>query len=1106
MKCPNCAADNAESSRFCSQCGTALEVPRLVEGERKQVTVLFADVVDSTAVAESLDPEQYAEVMDGAFAFMSAAVGRYGGTVARLMGDAVLAFFGAPVAHEDDAERAIRAALMIRSDAQKYARSVEPRHGIRFRIRVGINTGLVVAGEIGPEGRTEYTAMGDATNVAARLQGLARPGTIVVSASTQRLTQARFELTPLGSLPLKGKSAPIDAFEVGDPTDLAGPDWGTRGIRSPLVGREEELGRLVSRVSALRDGRGSLITVLGEAGIGKSRLLAEGRALVPEAAVRWLEGRAFSYGQSTAYAPWRQIIREVIGAREGEAPESIREGLECEWSSRGLAGGDLPFIEALLGVESEESRAALASLEGDAVVGRIIESVRAFLRSLSAEGPMAVVFEDLHWADTASVGLILGIAGLTRSSPLLLLCSLRPERASPSWSFLERARSQLGEEYAEIALDPLSAEKSKRLLATLLDVQGVPDEVRDLVLQKSEGNPFFLEEVLRSMVDSGHIVREGSRWRATTEIAGVAVPDTLVGVLSARIDRLPDDTKRVAQTAAVIGRIFPYPLLRAVCAKAPPPERVAGVAPHLASLTQEELIRERTRQPELAYIFKHALTQQAAYDLLLVKRRREIHKRTAEVLEAIHPERDDEIAALLAHHYLRAEVWEAATTYSRRAGERAVRLYALKEAHGHYQHAVDGAMRLETADPRTLIDMVLEWTFVSYALRLHEREEDRKGVNQRLRHVEGIARRLHDRQRLARVLVWQGNLDMLAGYPSESFQKLREGYEIAVETGDEELALLPLFAMTWFMVDQDPGAAVGRLAKVIADARRYARQPGAKELEAHALAVLGLAHARIGEFGDAEMAIEQALELAPHTRSPIKEADIDLAVAMVYYEMGDMELGLKYSRTGTEHAMSVNGMECACTGTFLLGFGHLQMRRIEDALHALEASYAMAAPLGKGMQSERIRIQASLAFARFSAGDEHALVELEAALEKAQALADEYASAFISQMLGEASTLKGDFNEAEVRYSAALAFYRDKGMTPATARVLTAMSDVYAGQSRLEDAEQARREAETLWIRLRSRRRDSAATVEPSEKVPTSSPLDGRVWEREVGLKENVSS
>lgn len=1084
MTCPSCAAENPDNSRFCNQCGTPLEGGRPLEGERKRVTVLFADVVDSTAIAEGLDPEPYAEVMNGAFAFMCEAVVRYGGTVARLMGDAVVAFFGAPVAHEDDAERAVRAGLTIQADAREYARAIEPRHGIRFNVRVGINTGLVVAGEMGSEGRTEYTAMGDATNVAARLQGLARPGTVLVSASTRRLVASLFDFEPLGSLLLKGKSAPIEAYEVRESAHAAGPARGIEGMQSPLVGRDEELGRLTARVSALREGRGSVIAVLGEAGIGKSRLLAEARSRLPDGAVRWLESRALSYGQATAYAPWRQVIRELVGAREGDPPQVLRERLRGEWARRGAPGGDLPFIEALLGVESEESLGVVGALDGDALVARITDSVRECCRALAAETPTALVFDDLHWADTASLELILGIADLARSSPLLLLCSLRPEKDTPNWSFLERARSQLGEHYTEIALETLSAGHSRRLLANLLDVQGLPDDVRDLVLQKSEGNPFFLEEILRSLVDSGHIVREASHWRATQEIVGVAVPDTLVGVLSARIDRLPEDTKRVAQTAAVIGRIFARRLLTAVCEAAPPPERLQEVDPHLDTLTQEELIRERSRHPELEYIFKHALTQQAAYDLLLVKRRREIHRRTADVLEAFHPDRDDEVAALLAHHYLRAEAWEPAVEYSRRAGERAVRLYALQEAYGHYLHAVDGAMRLEAANPSRVIDVVLECTFVSYALRLHEREAERTTVMERLRHAERIARHLHDRPRLARVLVWQGNLDMLSGYPTESFQKLREGYAIAVDTGDEELALLPLFAMTWFMVDVDPRASVPRLEKVIADARRYARQPGAKELEAHAQAILGLAHARIGEFAEAEKAIREALDLAPHTRSPIKEADIDLAVAMVYYEMGDIERGLQYSRTGTEHAMSVNGMECACTGTFLLGFGHLQMRRIEEALHALEASFAMAAPLGKGMQSERVRIQASLAFARFSAGDGQAVAELEAALEKAHALSDEYASAFISQMLGDASALTGDYDRAEERYGAALAYYRGKGMTPSVARVLNALADLHEWQSRRRDAERARADAEALLRELGSRRAIPAPTFEPSGMAP----------------------
>jgi class 3 adenylate cyclase/tetratricopeptide (TPR) repeat protein len=1068
MRCETCSADNPGDARFCHNCGSILEPSRPVEGERKLVTVLFADVVDSTAIAERLDPEHFAEIMNGAFAFMSAAIARYGGTVARLMGDAVLAFFGAPTAHEDDAERAIRAGLEIRADAREYARMIELRHGIEFRVRVGIHTGLVVVGEVGTAAHTEYTAMGETTNVAARLQSRAEPGTVLISASTHRLVRRLFDVTSLGKLTLKGRSAPIAAYQVVEPRVGPGSSRGIEGMTSPLVGRDEELGLLQARISALTEGRGALVLLAGEAGLGKSRLVAEARSGPAGHATRWLEGRALSYSQSSAYSPWRQVIRQVAGVPEGEAPARIREKLRDEWHRRAAPPDDLPFLEALLGVESEEGVSVVTALEGDVLVRRIADSIRDCCRALAEEQPTALVFDDLHWADSASLDLILEIADLSESTPLLLLCLLRPDKGSPGWSLLERARSRLQGRVTEIHLAPLSVDHSRRLLANLLDVEGLPDPVRDLVLHRSEGNPFFLEEVLRSFVDSGHILRRNGHWATAREITAVVVPETLVGVLSARIDNLPEETKRVVQTAAVIGRIFGRRALTEVCAAAPSAERVEDVGPHLERLTYEELIRERAGEPEQEYIFKHALTQQAAYDLLLVKRRKELHRRAAVVLEALHPERSDEIAALLAHHFLRAEEWEQATEQSRRAGTRAARLYALTEALDHLENAVAAATRLEAVAPLRLVDVILEWTFVVYSLRLHEIAEQRETVLRRLGDAERITRELGDRARLARSLVWQGNLLMLAGFPGTSFERLREGYEIAVDLGDEELALLPLFAMTWLMVDIDPRAALPRLEKVIADARRYTGKPGSKELEAHALAVLGLGHARLGEFDAAEQAVRQALELAPYTRSPIKEADVDLTAAWVYYEMGDIERGLQYSRTGTELALSINGMECACTGTWLLGVGQLQMRNLQEALRAFEASSSMAAPLGTGMESEKVRIHASLAYARLIAGEPEALADLEERLRQALALSDAFGVAYISQMLGDAYAESGSFDRAHERLAAALEHYRKMGMRPAAARVLRSIGAVYDRQHLTAEAEEAHAEADAIQKSLRS--------------------------------------
>jgi class 3 adenylate cyclase/tetratricopeptide (TPR) repeat protein len=1069
MICPVCASGNPDGASFCLACGTRLESPGGVQGERKLVTALFADVVDSTAMAERLDPEHFTEVMNGAIAFMSASAARYGGTVAGLLGDAVVAFFGAPVAHEDDAERAVRAGLMIRDRAREYAREVGPRYGVEFHVRVGINTGLVVAGEIGSETRTEYTAMGDTTNVAARLQGLTEPDTILASASTHRLVRGLFEFAPRTNLALKGRSVPLDAYVVLGPAQGAGQARGIEGMRSPVVGRDEELGLLRMRLASLREGRGAYVSIVGEVGLGKSRLLEEARSTQASGGSRWLEGRAVSFGGSTPYAPWRQVIREALGAREGEPPEPARARLRSEAGRRGVADAHLPYIETLLGIATPADVAAATALEGEVLVGRITDAVRELCRALAAEAPTVLVFEDLHWADNASLDLIVAVADVSRSTPLLVLCTLRPEKGTASWRFLERVRDHLAGDHTELTLLALSPQQSRNLLSNLLEVEGLPAEFREEVLQKSEGNPFFLEEVLRSLVDAGHIVRANGGWKAVREISAVAVPDTLVGVLSARIDHLPEDTKRVAQTAAVLGRVFAGRLLEAVCAAAPEPERVADVGPHLEILEHEELIRARAHQPEPEYSFKHALTQQAAYDLLLVRRRRAIHRRVAGVLETLHPE-GDALAPLLAHHYLLAEEWEQASAFSRRAGELALQVYALNEALGHFRRTVHAAERLAAADPGPLMDAVLEWTFVAYALRLHQRAADREEILERLRHVARLARERNDDTRLGRALIWQGNLYMLAGFPTESFPLLREGYEIAVKTGDEALALLPLFTMTWFMVDSDPRGARPRLRKVIADARRFSRQPGARELEAHALAILGLAHARLGEFDEAEAAIREALTLAPHTRSPIKEADVDLTAAMAYYEMGDIERGLQYSNTGTAHAKSVGGMECVCTGTFLLGYGNLQMRRLEEALHAFEASFEIVRPLGPGMQGEKTRIQASLAFTRFSAGATEALAELEATLEKARAFKDDFALAYVSQMLGEAYAEVGAYEPSRDRYAAALEYYRSQAMLPSVARVLHAMAGLYHRQGESEQAQRTHAEAKAITDELQARR------------------------------------
>jgi class 3 adenylate cyclase/tetratricopeptide (TPR) repeat protein len=1074
MDCPRCQTANPAGARFCLNCGNQLEAPARVEGERKYVTVLFADVVDSTGLGERLDPEQFAEIMNGAFAFLNASVTKYGGTVARLLGDAILAFFGAPVAHEDDAERAVRAGLDIRAAAREYAEAVRRSYGVDFNVRVGINTGLAVLAAVGDEIRTEYTAMGDTTNVAARLQSAAVPGSVLISADTHNLVKQLFEFKLRGSTTVKGKSAPIETFEVLTPKAVPGKVRGLEGLTSPLVGRADEFQLVHDKVEEVREGRGAFVAVVGEAGLGKSRLLAEVRK--PATAdsrppVAWLEGRALSYEQAVTYYPWRQVIRQAIGAQEGDAPEVVRERLHRDPCCGTLPQGDLQFLEVMLSVESDATLKAVAALEGDALVDHITEAARGFLRARTNLMPTVIVFDDLHWADTASLDLLLNVAGLVEDSPLLIICLLRPDKGAPSWSATERARNDLGARYTEILLEPLDAAHAQELLGNLLYVEDLPESVRGLILNKAEGNPFFVEEVIRTLIDSEYIVQENNHWRATRDIVNVTIPDTLAGVLSARIDRLPENTKQVAQTAAVLGRIFAYRVLMATCAAAPPPERIEDVEPHLGVLTYEELVRERAHDPELEYIFKHALTQEAAYELLLIRRRKELHRRAGEALEQLHPEQRDELASALAHHFRNGEDWQRAADYAMQAGAQSVKVFALREALEHYEHAYEALTKLPDARPEQLCDAILGWAPAALKLKPYQ------DVVDRLEEAEKIARELNDEARLMQILHWIANAYISNGFPGRGMPALFESYELAEQLGDLRLVLAPTFWMTLGMIDQDTRGGLQQIEQVIEAARKYRNW----EIEAHALATKATAHARLGEFTEAQDAIQRAHEEVRKTDSLVKEADVALHSAQAIFDMGDVRRGLEYSQRGTEKALTAHGLECAVAGHYITGLGNLQARNLADAQQAFEAALKLRtdhlSEFRGGSEQLVNRVHAGLAIARFFSGDIEAIKDMESTLANASAVSDDYTAALIAQALGEGYTRLGDFERAERYLNTAIDYYRRNDMRPYLARVLQSLAHWHEQQGRNEEAERARTEARRLMEEL------------PSPPVPPPSSL-----------------
>src|ERR687889_1258554 len=1014
MNCPRCQMANPEGAKFCLNCGNQLEAQVRVEGERKYVTVLFADVVDSTGLGERLDPEQVAEIMNGAFAFLNASVKKYDGTIARLLGDAILAFFGAPVAHEDDAERAVRAGLDIQAAAKEYAEVVRRDFGVDFQVRVGINTGLAVLAAVGDEIRTEYTAMGDTTNVAARLQSAAEPGSVLMSADTYHLVKQLFEIRPRGGAMVKGKSAPIVTFEVLSPKAVPGKMRGLEGLTSPLVGRSIEFELVNDTLEEEREGRGAFVAVIGEAGLGKSRLLAEvGKSATSGEQVAWLEGRALSYEQAVTYFPWRQVVREAIGAQEGDVPEVVREKLHRDAVCGAMPEGDPRYLEVVLSVESEATKEAVAALEGDALVDNITTAVRGYLHARANLMPTVIVLDDLHWADSASLELLLNVAGLVENQPLLVICLLRPDKDAKSWSAMRRVRDELGSRYAEVVLEPLDAAHAQELLGNLLYIEDLPESVRNLILDKAEGNPFFVEEVIRTLIDSEYIVQENGHWRATREIVNVNIPDTLSGVLGARIDRLPENTKHVAQTAAVLGRIFAQRALMATCAAAPPPEQIGDVEPHLGVLTYEELVRERVHDPELEYIFKHALTQEAAYELLLIRRRKELHRRAGEVLEELHPDQRGELASALAYHFRLGEDWQRAADYAMRAGAQAVKVYAMNEALAYYDDAYQALKKISDVSPEQLCDVILGWT--PAALKLKPYQE----VVGRLEEAEKIARELNDEARLARVLHWIGNAYISNGFPSRGMPALFESYQLAERLGDERLTLVATFWMTAGMIDRDPRGGLEQMDYVAEAAHNYRRY----ELEAHALAKKAIAHARLGEFAEARDAVERAFEVSRKTDSVVNGADVALGSSLAFLDMGDVQRGLEYSRLGTERAFSASGLECTMFGHYCTGLGNLHSHNPAEAQRAFESALTLLTDHLTELQRSEVlanEVRAGLAAARFLGGDTEAINDMETTLANADAVGDDYTVAFIAQTLGEAYTQLGDFERAKQYLDTAL--------------------------------------------------------------------------------------
>ena len=1093
MKCPKCQVDNADGIKFCGQCGAKLEricpqctfpnpsdfkfcgqcghdlitlappldpskphsyTPKFladkilttrssVEGERKLVTVFFADVANFTTISEKLDPEEIHGIMDGCFKILMDEIHRYEGSINQFTGDGVMALFGAPLAHEDHAIRACHASLSIQHALANYGEKLKKTCGIDFRMRIGLNSGPVVVGAIGDDLRMDYTAIGDTINLASRMESAAQPGAILVSGHTQRLARDFFTFSSLGPIQVKGKEEPQDAYELMETSEVR-----TRLEASAVagltrfVGRHKETETLHDALDKARSGQGQVVGIVGEAGVGKSRIILEMRHLFPE--YTYLEGRCLHYGGAMAYLPLLDILRSYFEIKEGE-----REYLINKKMKEKLTSLDATLISPFQDLLSLEPDQAYLKLEPKEKRERIFEALRDLFVRESEKRPLVLIIEDLHWVDKTSEEFLDYLIDWLATAPIVLILLYRPEY-SHRWGNKSY--------YTNIRVDQLSLSTSSELVQSILSEGEIVSELRDLILGKAAGNPFFMEELTYSLLENGSIQKKDHQYFLSRSLSDIQVPDTIQGIIAARIDRLDESLKRIMHVASVIGREFAFRILQAIM------EMKEELKSRLLNLQGLEFIYEKRLFPELEYIFKHALTQEVAYNSLLLKRRKEIHEKVGGTIEEIYPDRLEEFYEMLAHHYSKSENLDKAYEYLKLCGNKAMRRYSDSEAIHFYKGAVGILKEKPDTEPnkKERVDIIL---LMAIPMARSGYPADSLTF---LEECEGLCRELGDQKSLAILHSLMGALYAAKGDAALGMKYQEEALEEAEKIHDIEMIGRMGFNLCWsFDVASEYRKIVDIAPRVIfvLEKSQVDSDVSGTFAELYSLqGIYGHALGYIGRFAEGAQICEAALSLAQKTGNLYTIGYAEFLCGCLLSCKGDGEGSVRHIQTAIGYLEKSHvGFKLPFFWT-MLGLGYYLSEDLGKASEILEKGLKMQVDSGLSFFLGIPHL--GLSWVNFDLGNlEEARLHADEALKLGQANHEKgvegIAWCFLGRVIGKMDGPRID--EAEDYILRGMKICDELEMKPFYAQGHLFLGELYAHADQKEKALENLKKAETMF-------------------------------------------